>query len=321
MIGMGLSAALREFLAYYRMEVGASDNTLAAYGADLADLIRFLSFGGIVEVHRVELSHLEAWLKYLSVRGFATSSIARKMAAVRMFWRYLVETRGVRNLGAMLDSVKREQKVPMVPRAEQVADMLQTIRRRVRMCWRDRAIIELFFGAGLRASELIGIRIIDVDLRAKNIRVIGKGNKERIVLFGEPARVAVERYLADVRPKLVRHVTPLLFVSRTGRPLDRFNIFRLVDKLGKRAGIPARVTPHGLRHAFATSLHAGGADLRVIQALLGHESISTTEKYTHMDASRLRAAHAKFHPLENGQIVDPWSDQADADLSRAAAAG
>jgi integrase/recombinase XerD len=161
---------------------------------------------------------------------------------------------------------------------------------------RDVAIVELLYASGLRASELCTLKVRDVNLQVGCVRVLGKGSKERIVPLGRAASEAIQRYLADLRPKLERRSSEILFLSRSGKPLERIALWMLVEKIARRASLLNKVSPHTLRHCFASHLLGGGADLRVVQELLGHSDISTTQIYTHVDQTRLKAMHAKYHP-------------------------
>lgn len=296
---MTVDAALREFLDYLRIECGLAANSLLAYEGDLQDLLRFLKAASIEDIQQVELGHIQAWLKSLSDRAFATSSIARKLAAVRMFWKYLhANGRVVEDLVHLLESPKLWQRLPRIVDAGQIAALLEAPGEEDVLEQRDRAILELFYACGLRVSELASLRLGDVNLQVGFVRCIGKGRKERIVPIGGPAAAAIEAYLSGLRPRLVKDVAQdRIFVSRTGKALDRHNIYRLVQRYARRAGITIKMTPHSLRHCFASHLLAGGADLRIVQELLGHASVTTTQIYTHVDRDRLKRIHERFHPM------------------------
>jgi integrase/recombinase XerD len=295
---MTLDAALREFLDYLRIECGLATNSVLAYESDLRDLLRRLKGDSINQVREVRLQHIQAWLKALTDRGFAVSSIARKLAAVRMFWRYLHANDKVEDdLVNLLESPKLWHRLPRIVDAGQVNALLEAPGQEDAMQLRDRAILEMFYACGLRVSELAGLKMGDVNVQVGFVRCVGKGRKERIVPVGGPASQALQEYIAAMRPRLARQRSEdRIFLSRTGRPLDRHNIYRLVQRYARRAGITTKMTPHSLRHCFASHLLAGGADLRVVQELLGHASVATTQIYTHVDRDRLKRIHQRFHP-------------------------
>lgn len=303
--GTSIDAALTEYMGYLRIERGLAENSLLAYESDLQQLRRFLATARIVNVAQVEVEHLRGWLRDLADRGCGSTSVARKAAVAKGLWRYLAETRHVRDLGALLDPVRRGEKIPRTIDPAQTAKLVEVQATSGYLAQRDRAVMELLYACGLRVSELCNLRLPDVDLDSGFVRVIGKGNKERIVPMGLPAVRALREYIGGQRTKLLTKAkakdTDLVFLSRTGGRLDRHNVFRMVQDRAERAGVTVPITPHSLRHCFATHLHAGGADLRVIQELCGHSSITTTEKYVHIDPSRLKAIHSKYHPLGGGQ--------------------
>ncbi len=296
---MNLDAALREFLDYLRIECGLADNSLLAYEGDLRDLLHFLAADSVADVEQVKLAHIQAWLKALAERSFAISSIGRKLAAVRMFWKYLYSNKRVAdNLVDLLESPKLWHRLPRVVDTSQVNTLLEAPGQDDAFELRDRAILELFYACGLRVSELAGLRLGDVNLQIGFVRCVGKGRKERIVPVGGAAIQAMRQYLSDLRPRLARDAAQArIFLSRTGKPLDRHNIYRLVQRYARRAGITVKMTPHSLRHCFASHLLAGGADLRIVQELLGHASVTTTQIYTHIDRDRLKRIHSQFHPM------------------------
>jgi integrase/recombinase XerD len=296
---MTLDAALREFLDYLRIECGLAVNSLLAYEGDLRDLLCFLRAASIDDIQQVELPHIQAWFKALSDRSFAISSIARKLAAVRMFWKYLyANNRVADDLVSLLESPKLWHRLPRIVDTSQVGALLDSPGEDDAFEQRDRAILEMFYACGLRVSELASLKRGDVNLQVGFVRCIGKGRKERIVPVGGPAAQALQEYLSALRPRLVKDpAQDRIFLSRTGKPLDRHNIYRLVQRYARRAGITIKMTPHSLRHCFASHLLAGGADLRIVQELLGHASVTTTQIYTHVDRDRLKRLHERFHPM------------------------
>jgi integrase/recombinase XerD len=296
---MTLDAALREFLDYLRIECGLATNSLLAYEGDLRDLLRSLKSASVEDIQQVKLPHIQAWFKDLSDRAFAVSSIARKLAAVRMFWKYLhANSRVADDMVNLLESPKLWHRLPRIVDTSQVNALLDAPGEDDALELRDRAILELFYACGLRVSELAGLKLGDVNFQVGFVRCIGKGRKERIVPVGGPAAEAIQEYLSALRPGLVKGLPQdRIFVSRTGKPLDRHNIYRLVQRYARRAGITIKMTPHSLRHCFASHLLAGGADLRIVQELLGHASVTTTQIYTHVERDRLKRIHERFHPM------------------------
>ena len=216
---------------------------------------------------------------------------------MRVFLRYLVsEGRDTSSILQQLERPKPERDLPKILSKSQVHQLIAAPDPKSSLFTRDVAILELLYASGLRATELCDLKVRDANLQVGCVRVLGKGMKERIVPLGQAANEAITRYLQESRPKLDRHNIDRLFLSRTGKPLERIALWMLVEKHAKRCGLLNRVSPHTLRHCFATHLIGGGADLRVVQELLGHSDISTTQIYTHVDQSRLKAVHQKFHP-------------------------
>jgi len=289
--------AIRRFTAYLAAERGLAGNTRHAYRRDLEDASRHLAPIG----RSLESADAEDWQAFVqgaTRRRLATRTVARRVAAVRTFARFLeVEGRDVDAILERLERPKPERSLPKILSREQVNRLLSAPDPGSPLFLRDVAILELLYAAGIRASELCGLRQADVHLSAGAIRVFGKGSKERVVPIGEAAVGAIGRYAADCRPHLLKrgHVAEL-FLSRTGRPLDRVRLWQLVMGYGRSSGLLREVSPHVLRHCFATHLLGGGADLRVVQELLGHSDVGTTQIYTHVDSTRLRSVHKQFHP-------------------------
>ncbi len=289
---------LRGFLDYLQVECGLSVNTRRAYRRDLC---RFLGSVGAAGRNPGGLTtrHIERFLHACRQEGLAVTSIARALAAVRMFCRYLVLQRVLaRDVSAVVDSPKKWSRLPTVLDDEHVRELLaapddgQDVHAA-----RDRAILTLLYATGMRASELAGLDVRDVNFNLGVVRVLGKGAKERIVPVAESALQTVRTYMTAARAALASDpAAGRLFLSRTGRGLSREDVYRTVRKYVRRAALRGNVTPHTLRHAFATQLLARGADLRSVQEMLGHADISSTQVYTHVDAARLKAIHKKYHP-------------------------
>ncbi len=285
------------FPGYLRTQCHLAENSVRAYERDLR---RFRQWLGSRNATRLSIRELADYAAWLSKQSLAPASIGRHIVSLRMFFRYL-QLEGVleENLAELLGSPKLWERVPHVLNAQQLEKLFECPRSPQPAWRRDRAILELLYATGCRVSELAGIKLEDLHLAESYCRCRGKGNKERLVPLGKRAIVAVEAYLEHERPTFVAGHSPTpawLFVSRRGRPLARERIWELIKRYAVQAGAPDDVSPHTLRHTFATHLLAGGADLRQVQELLGHANIATTQIYTHVDQRRLKAVHARFHP-------------------------
>lgn len=286
------------FRYYLDAERGMAKNTVLAYHRDLSRYADWVAGGGLADYLAPKVRELTNYLAFLHDEQLAAPSIARHLVALKMFYRFLrLEERVTQNTVELLASPKLWERIPQVLSPESVDKLLAAPRREERFFLRDRALLETLYATGSRASEVVGLRLADVHLDSSFCKCVGKGSKERIVPLTGHAVAALRAYLQDLRPKLVKaNDVPWLFVSRGGRVLTREMLWILVKKYVRRAGLNAKVSPHTLRHSFATHLLAGGADLRAVQELLGHASIRTTQHYTHVDRSRLKAIHHKFHP-------------------------
>ena len=285
------------FVDYLRNECHLADNTIAAYSSDLKRFERWLGKQSVLELEIADLSDYASWLPS---EELAPTSIARHLVSLKLFFRYL-QLEGImrRNVAELLGSQKLWERVPNVLSPDVVTEFLAAPRRTDTYCVRDRALLELLYATGCRASELSNLAVRDVHLNERYCLCQGKGNKQRLVPLGETAVQAVDTYLDQLRSKLAA-LAPSppewLLLSRRGRRLRREAIWELVKKYAARVGIPGTIYPHTLRHSFATHLLAGGADLRQVQELLGHANITTTQIYTHVDCSRLKSVHQTFHP-------------------------
>jgi integrase/recombinase XerD len=287
---------LRAFLLHLASERGLATNTLHAYRRDLEDLDRYLAnlSKNFLTAQTDDFRH---YLQDQSRKGQATRTVARRLAAIRVFLRFLA-TLG-HDRAAILQQLERpkpERSLPKVLSRAQVNQLIAAPDPESRFFSRDVAILELLYASGLRASELCELKLRDLNLEIGCVRVFGKGSKERIVPLGRAASEALSRYILDDRPKFDRRQSERLFLSRTGKSMERIGLWMLIEKHGRRCGLLKSVSPHTLRHCFATHLLGGGADLRVVQELLGHSDINTTQIYTHVDHTRLKAVHEKFHP-------------------------
>jgi len=276
---------------------GVSPHTLRAYHGDLTELGAWAAGRGR-EPGDLVYRDLRAFAAALSERGLARASVARKLAAIRSFGAHLTRT-GVatQNAAELLPSPKRASRLPRVLSPDDAAKLLDRIPASDPLAVRDRAMLELAYACGLRAEEVCGLDAGDPDFESETLRVRGKGKKERIVPIGEPAQAALRRYLEKARPALVERAEEnALFISRRGRRLHTSDVRRRLERWVREAAIAGGISPHVLRHSFATHLLEGGADLRSIQELLGHASVSTTQIYTRVEPGRLRREYARAHP-------------------------
>jgi integrase/recombinase XerD len=298
-----LSEDVKAFGHYIRAERGLSGNTLLAYGRDLERFAGWVAGGGLSSYLTPSLRDLSHYLEFLRGAGLAPPSIARHLVALKMFYRFLrLEERTSESTVELLSSPALWERIPQVLSPESVTKLLAAPQAGERFFLRDRALLETLYATGSRASEVVGLVLDDLHLDGGYCKCVGKGNKQRIVPLGRPSVNALRLYLAQQRQRLVRTApeAPWVFVSRGGKPLTREMLWILVKKYVRRAGLNAKVSPHTLRHSFATHLLAGGADLRTVQELLGHANIRTTQQYTHVDRDRLRAIHSRFHPRGGG---------------------
>jgi integrase/recombinase XerD len=297
--GAGSDAQQRResFLRYLRTECHLSENTVAAYGRDLKRLFQWL---GNRRPGQLAVSELAGYSAWLSEQQLAPKTITRHIASLKVFFRYL-QLEGViaENQAELLGSPKLWQRVPQVMSADQV-DQLLAAPRKADGCWlRDRALLELLYATGCRVSELSTLKLRDIHLAEKYCICRGKGDKQRMVPLGDRAVAAVERYLKEERGKLAAKRSPTpewVLLSSRGYRLRRERIWELIKRYASRVAALPDISPHSLRHSFATHLLAGGADLRQVQELLGHASIATTQIYTHVDHTRLKRVHQTFHP-------------------------
>ena len=295
-----LSPEWERALEGYRRELGTrgvSENTVRAYGRDLLELGAWASGRGRAP-GELAYRDLRAYAATLSERRLAKTTVARKLAAAGSFHDHLVRSgRAAQNPAELLPTPKRESRLPRVLAPAEVAQLLERIPARTPLEVRDRALFEVTYSCGLRAEEVVSIDVGDLDFDSETLRATGKGRKTRLMPVGEPAQRAVRRYLETARPALHPHPDErALFLSKRGRRLSTSDVRRRLEKWIRVAAVAGRVSPHTLRHSFATHLLEGGADLRSIQELLGHSSVSTTQIYTRVEPSRLQREYARAHP-------------------------
>ncbi len=293
-------AAIDQFCLYVDTELGLSANTLSAYRADLTDFAIFCAGHAGKRMIETDDRGVSAYLRHLGEdRHMQSSSVLRHIASMKMFYRFAM-ARGIctTNPTDLLETAHVWRKLPDVLARGQMDKLLQAVQPGHPLALRDQAIVELFYACGLRASELADLTLGDVHWDLGVIRVIGKGRKERIIPVGLPALQALEKYVRDLRPRLLAvkgYRTERVFLSRSGRPINRIVLWQRLGQIAQAGGL-RHIHPHTLRHTFATHLLSGGADLRVVQELLGHSNVGTTQLYTHVDADRLKAVHLKHHP-------------------------
>ena len=293
-----LGITVRGFLDYLAVEAGLSDNTILAYGRDLTGFVKYCNLLQVNKIEQITPKVIYSYLHRLGKEKKSESSISRALVAVKMLLRFGILTGQLQeDFTTMLEGPKLWQKLPVVCRKEQVIELLNAPTAEDAYYLRDKAILEMLYATGSRATEVADLKIGNLNFSIGYVLVFGKGKKERIVPLGKTAIKVTREYLRDLRPGLAKPFSgESLFLSRTGHALDRIDIWRIVKKYARRAGMPRNLTVHTLRHCFASHLLAGGADLRSVQEMLGHVDIATTQIYTHVDQERLRSIHKKFHP-------------------------
>ena len=291
-----LDTLIDGFLHYMAAECGVADNTLEAYSRDMVRLRRFLILRRL-PIGEVDMDDLIEFVIDLKEQGLEISTINRHVASMRMFFKFLATDGYIRrNPSTLVNYPKRWRKLPDTLSVEEV-DLLLSVKPKCPLDVRNVAIIDMLYATGTRVSEVIGLTLGDVNLDFRFVRVTGKGSKQRVVPLGLAAAERVADYLENIRPRLARdHSGKELFLTRRGRRLDRKSVWRIVRKVAVTAGISKHLSPHTLRHCFATHLVERGADLRSVQEMLGHATIATTQVYTHVDKGRLKAIHHRFHP-------------------------
>lgn len=288
------------FQEYLMVELGLSKNTQLAYMRDLRLLMKSLQLKADEELLQVSRQQLITYLVRLKQEGRAASTVARKLASIKAFYRFLTAERYIRrNPAEVLEAASRGLHLPKVLSVQEVERLLDEPNLGTLDGYRDKTMLELLYATGMRVSELVNVPVKNVDMKMQYVIVMGKGSKERMLPLGRTALHYLEYYLSVVRPQLL-HGKPdaaaELFVTGWGGPMTRERFYEIIVAYGKSAGISKRVTPHMLRHSFATHLLNNGTDLRIVQELLGHADISTTQIYTHLDVERLREVYDKAHP-------------------------
>jgi integrase/recombinase XerD len=289
---------LEGFRDYLALEAGSSPNTVESYGRDLARLVSFAASRGVAGPVGLTEKHIREFVYQLKDLGLAPSSIRRQISAVRTYFRFLIaEGHVTRDPSDRIELPKTWRRLPDVLTQVEVEALLAAPAVDEALAWRDRSLLEVAYGTGARVSEMVGLGLGDVWYDEALIRVFGKGSKERLVPIGRRALGAVALYVRETRSGLDRGAAAgRLFLNARGTPLSRVGAWGIIKRCAVRAGIEKRVTPHTLRHTFATHLLEGGADLRAVQEMLGHADLSTTQIYTHVDRDYLRRVHQAYHP-------------------------
>ncbi len=289
---------LKDFSYWLTSERGVSPNTSQAYTCDLAKYIEYLASSGKPDPASAEAADVYSYLAFLSECGLAPSSIRRELSSIRAFHRFLVaESVSREDPASEVAAPKMWRRVPKALTVPEIESLLAEPDPRTRLGLRDKAMLEFTYATGMRVSEVIAFEMRNLTRRSGTARCLGKGSKERIVPVGMIALKWTDTYIQQARPLLIRGDDPgVLFLNWRGRPLSRMGFWKILSKHARAAGIRSKVTPHVLRHSFATHLLEGGASLRDVQQMLGHKDISTTQIYTKVDMEYLREVHRKFHP-------------------------
>jgi integrase/recombinase XerD len=292
-----MNSCLDLFLNYALVEKGLSANTLDAYGRDLARYLDFLEQEGVSTPDEISPLLIMRFLAHLKNGGLSPRSRARALVSLRMFHKFLLTERITSaNPAVRVEAPKSLSRLPQILSPTEVDRLLGAPRGEEPLALRDRAMLELLYATGLRVSELVGLQIADLQLQVGYLSAVGKRSKERIVPIGESALAELRCYLQFGRPFLEKGESTFLFLNRNGKGLTRQGFWKIIKRRAGEAGITKNITPHTLRHSFATHLLENGADLRSVQAMLGHADISTTQIYTHVTRERLKKIHTQFHP-------------------------
>jgi len=295
---VSLEEGLSLFMDYLDVECGLAKNTLEAYRMDLAKFFAYLHSLKVRDFRSVRPQTVVDFMMQQKEAGLSVNSISRYLVAIKMLSRFLfLEGYVPKDLVSLLDSPRLWKRIPGVLSKREIKALLSAPRPPRRYYLRDRAILEVLYATGARVSEVVTLTLNRTNIEYGYVRCIGKGGKERVVPLGRKARKALREYMQTLRPKLAsKSRAAEVFLSRSGKPLDRFMLWKMVKRYALEAGISKPISPHVLRHSFATHMLEGGADLRSVQEMLGHANIATTQIYTHVDSARLKAIHQKYHP-------------------------
>lgn len=289
---------IKEFMDYLSVERGLSKNTLESYRRDLNKYAGYLNKKGISNLEKVKRADIQDFMMGLKDGKLNASSIARNLVAIKIFHRYLTRERLLKeDVTSVIETPKLWKTLPDVLDLKEVEAILERPNTRLKQGLRDKAALELMYATGMRVSELVNLKLVDLHMDMGFVKCLGKGQKERIIPVGSKAKEALQKYMEKARLKFLKKgASNALFLTRLGKPMSRQTFWMIIKHYVKDARIKKRVTPHTLRHSFATHLLQNGADLRIVQELLGHTNISTTQIYTHINKERLKQIHQKFHP-------------------------
>ncbi len=286
------------YIDYLVVEKGLSHATIDAYAGDLSDYAKFLAANKIKKIADTDGIVILKYLLGLRDKGLGVRSRARHLITLRGFYRFLVQEKVIlKDPAKIVDLPKSGLRLPDVLSVEEITSIINAPDKNTPKGTRDAAMFELLYAAGLRVSELVNLKLQNLNLEAGFVRTVGKGSRERVVPIGAYAKEKLDDYLTRVRPVLIKnHVSPFLFIARAGKPMTRQGFWKLLKRYGMMAGVEKKITPHSFRHSFASHLLENGADLRAVQMMLGHVDISTTQIYTHVAKEHLKKLHEKFHP-------------------------
>ena len=293
-----MKALLDEFLNFLSVERGLSKNTIISYRTDLASFISHMEDKGTADIDKIKRDDITQYMLCQKDKGLSGNSISRALVAIKMFYKFLAQERFIKDdVAGILESPKLIRPLPNVLSAAEVDKLLHSPDVRNWMGIRDKAALELMYATGMRVSEMVELETTTLNLDVGFIKCKGEGDKERIVPIGSHAASAISRYMQKVRPSLLKNKDDRhLFISRLGKKVSRQSFWKMIKKYAKKARIKKDIMPHTLRHSFATHLLERGADLRVVQEMLGHSDIATTQIYTHINKERLKSIHKQFHP-------------------------
>jgi integrase/recombinase XerD len=293
-----MDVLLDSFLSYLAVEKGLSENTLESYGRDLRKFIRFAEDTGLGSAREIRYSHILDYLSKIKEKGFNATTIVRSIVSIRQFFKYLLMEKIIEeDPAARIGTPRMKKGLPGVITLDEVEALLKAPDESTPEGLRDSAMLETLYATGIRVSELIGLKLNDVNFELGFVVVYGKGSKERVVPMGDKARQKLLEYLGSSRQALLKsREAKALFVTRLGKGMTRQGFWKIIKQQALKAGIAKKISPHTLRHSFATHLLERGADLRTIQIMLGHSDISTTQIYTHVERERLKEIHKKYHP-------------------------
>ncbi len=293
-----MNELIEQFLSYISVERGMANNTLSSYKRDLCKFADYLKSKKIDSIDKVSRQMINLFMMAEKDRGLASNSVSRELACIKSFFKFLLKENIIKeNAATIIESPKLWKKLPFTLSVSEVEALLNAPNVRDLMEMRDKACLELMYATGMRVSELVNLKMDDINMGVGFAKCFGKGSKERIVPFGKKAKESLERYLEKSRPQfLKKSISNYLFLTRLSKPMSRQTFWKIIKRYVKVARIKKNITPHSLRHSFATHILERGADLRIVQEMLGHADISTTQIYTHVSKDRLKSIHQKFHP-------------------------